>query len=103
MRVTSASLIAVTAPGGPSAFTAVAPRGVTTGSAPNSLLTRILPVTPVSGSGSRAINAGGCGAGGVAGATRLPAQPVARIAAVANARYGALRGQQSGMRGTADR
>ena len=62
----------------------VAARGVSTIRPPNSLLTRILPVMPVSGSGSSAITAGGgAGEAGVAGATRLPPQAAASIAAAA--------------------
>src|SRR5258708_5064352 len=101
MRVTSASFISVTAPGAPSALTRVDPRGVTTGSAPNSLLTRILPVIPVSGSGRSAINAGGGWVAGAACGARLPPQPATSIVAATNATNGALPGQQSGMRASA--
>jgi hypothetical protein len=71
----------------------VAARGVSTIRPPNSLLTRILPVTPVSGSGRSAIWAGGETADadpGAAGETRLPPQPDATSVAAAATKQSAL-------------
>src|SRR4051812_12733056 len=77
-RFTSASSSGLAGPGAAAAVIRSDPRGVETSVVPYSLETRILPVTCVSGSGSKAISVGAGGATGVFGAARLPPQPAER-------------------------
>src|SRR5438876_10107329 len=83
----------MTGAGGRFAVTRVVARGALTSADPYSLVTRMRPVVPLSGSGSNTINAGGVG--GVGCAMRLGPQPASVTAIATRSADGAALGMRS--------